>query len=337
VKRVLKGILVAAVSTYAGLVLLIVTLPRTPLGTRWWLRLGGDFLPFWFLPLLVLVPLACVSRSRVAKLVICVPCLVFVVLYGQLFLPNVPGASAQGEQTVTVMTHNLTMGEPGLDEILNIIESSDADVVVLQEVSPKVATALSQLTALYPFQAAHPIEDVCAGSAVLSRFPIVQDKAFPLADGKHLYQRSALDVEGRRLNVLNVHLLPPWLPGKWRAGHRFFLPAGYDTTVQDQELVQLLADLDSMDGPVVVAGDFNMTDQSASYRALASRLGDTFREVGWGFGFTFPDQEVGHLTTVWPFLRIDHIFHSRDMTALRAQVGDRGGPNHRFLVAELAF
>lgn len=80
-----------------------------------------------------------------------------------------------------------------------------------------------------------------------------------------------------------------------------------------------------------------MTDQSPGYRELRRRLLDAYREAGWGFGHTFPDMEVRSMPTPFPLVRIDYIFHSRDMRASRSYVGDRGGPDHRFLVAELSF
>ncbi len=51
--------------------------------------------------------------------------------------------------------------------------------------------------------------------------------------------------------------------------------------------------------PVVVAGDLNDTPQSYSYRVLAQRLSDSFRNAGQGFGTTFAGKIPG--------LRIDYI------------------------------
>jgi vancomycin resistance protein VanJ len=203
-------------------------------------------------------------------------------------------------------------------------------------VSPKVAEAVSELSDRYPYQALHPTSKGYSGCAVLSRFPISEDQAFFLVEGMHLSQHLVLGVEGESLHFFNVHLQPPRLPGEVRIASLLLVPSYYDTTIQDQELARLLEELAPVEGPVVVAGDFNMTDQSPGYRRLSSELGDAFRESGWGFGLTYPDVEVRSVPTPFPLVRIDYVFHSMDITALRAQVGDRGGPNHRYLVAELA-
>jgi vancomycin resistance protein VanJ len=336
-KHKLSGLAAGTSNAYTVLLLGFLLLHRTPAGSWWWVRLVGDFLPHLFVPLLVLAPLVLVSRSRAAKLMIGVPCVAFALLYGELFFPSLGAGSSQQERTLKVLTYNVTMGEPGVDEILSIIESENPDVVALQEVSLEVEQAVARLAVDYPYQALHPVPGGSVGSGVLSRLPILEDEAFALVQGTHLFQHAVLDMGGSRVHFLNIHLLPPWLPGRWWGGHRFYVPAGYDTTVQGQELQQVLAMVDGLEGPIVVAGDFNMTDQSAGYRALTQRLGDAYREVGWGLGFTFPDQEARHFLTRYPLLRIDYVFHSRDMTAHRAYVGETGGPNHRYLVAVLSF
>ncbi len=317
-------------------VLGIVLSGFTDLGRLWWVRMASDFLPFLFLPLLVLAPLVlALSRSRLAKLVLCVPAVLFVLLYGDQFLPKPAAVSSVGDETFSVMSYNVTKGEPGVDNILGIIERENADIVALQEVSPQVAGALSSLAPVYGYMALFPTADGYAGCALLSRFPMVSDEAFPLVEGAHLYQRAMLDLHGEKVHLLNVHLQPPRF-ATWRGGSRVTIPTVYDTTIQDQERGQLLEELEALEGAVVVAGDFNMTDRSAGYGELAGRLGDSYRETGWGFGHTFPDEAAKSIPVPFPLLRIDYIFHTPDVKARWSYVGDRGGPTHRFVVAGLS-
>ena len=330
-----RGLTIAAGNLYSGVVLGFVVLQRTALGDAWPMRLATNFLPYLFLPLLLLVPLALISKSRLAKLVICLPCALFLLLYGQLFLPRLGSVSGGSEQTLKVMTYNVTRGDPGVEQILSIIQSEDADIVALQEVPPELAEALAQLGDRYPYLALHPTPDGYAGSAVLSRYPLSGDEVFPLVEGAHLSQQVVIDALGTEIHLLNVHLQPPRVPVR-RGGSRILVPAGYDTSTQDRELERLFREMERLEGPTIVVGDFNMTDHSPGYRAIAGRLGDAYREAGWGFGHTFPDVEVRSIATPLPVVRIDYVFHSHDMAARRAYVGDRGGPDHRFLVAELS-
>jgi len=338
-KQRLGRLVSAAGNCYALAVILLLVLRITPLASQWWMRMASAFQPFWFLPLLVLAPVVLLlSRSRPAKVLICVPCLLFVALYGDRFLPSAAAAPNSERRTAfTVMTYNVTRGEPGTEVILSIIEGEGADIVALQEVSRKVAEAVSGLSDRYPYQAWHPTDTGYAGCAVLSRFPISEDEAFPLVDGMHLSQRLVLDVGDERIHFFNVHLQPPQMLGERLAGTQLFVPTSYDTTIQDRELALLLEEVDRVEGPVVVVGDFNMTEGSPGHSELTRRLVDAYQEAGWGFGHTFPDKEARSIPTPFPLLRIDYVFHSGDMFTQRAQVGDHGGPDHRYLTAELSF
>lgn len=336
-RRKLGRIATALGAVYTISLVALLVLQRTPLQSLWWVRASTIAVPYLFLPILVLLPLAIVSRSRVAGGLMCVTCLLFVLLYGELFLPHLGTSSHQSDQTVTIMTYNLNRGVPGVEQILSIIESEDPDVLALQELSLEVAEAVSSLDDPYPYQALHPQPDGYSGSGVLSRYPIVDDKAFSLVEGMHLYQHAVLDIDGRRVQLLNVHLQPPELPGLWLSGPPVVVPTGFVTTIQDRELDRLIVELDRLEGTLLVVGDFNMTDQSVGYGRLSQRLGDSHREAGWGFGHTFPDQEVRSIAAPFPLIRIDYVFHSRDVIARKAYVGDKGGPDHRFLVAELSF
>ena len=333
-----RDIVLSSNILYTAALLGFLVLQRTSAESLWWVRLAADFLPYLFSPLLVLLPLALLSRSTGAGVVVCVPCLIFLLLYGDLFLPKLARASHHSGRTLTVMSYNVTMGEPGVDRILSIIESENPDVIGLQELSPQVAEALSDLNGRYPYQSLYPQPVCCAGSGVISRFPILHNEAFPLIEGGHLYQHLILDVQGKSLHLLNIHPQPPQIYGQWRGGLLPFIPTGYSTIARDQELDRLIEQLDGFDGAIVLLGDFNMTDQSSHYSKLTRRLGDAHREAGWGLGHTFPDVEkVGPIPIPFPLVRIDYIFHSWDITAEKATVGADGGPNHRFLLAELSF
>jgi endonuclease/exonuclease/phosphatase family metal-dependent hydrolase len=61
-------------------------------------------------------------------------------------------------------------------------------------------------------------------------------------------------------------------------------------------------------------------------------------EVGCGFGFTYPTPVVLFKKNI-PFpalIRIDHIFHSDDLIAIRSRtLSDSGGSDHYPVMAEL--
>ena len=109
---------------------------------------------------------------------------------------------------------------------------------------------------------------------------------------------------------------------------------------RERQVSQLVADMARREGPVIAAGDFNMTDQSAAYALLTSHLTDAHRQVGRGFGHSFPAY-AGSFQGI-PILprtvRVDMIFYSAGFVALDCWVGrEYGESDHLPVSASLAW
>ncbi|MFN8450182.1 MAG: hypothetical protein U0521_16755 [Anaerolineae bacterium] len=72
----------------------------------WWLAFAGNFTPFYFAPLLVLLPLALVVRARRAALLVLPLLLISVLWFGRLYLPKT-AAAAPDAPTLRVVTFNV--------------------------------------------------------------------------------------------------------------------------------------------------------------------------------------------------------------------------------------
>jgi len=77
--------------------------------------------------------------------------------------------------------------------------------------------------------------------------------------------------------------------------------------------------------PVILAGDFNDTPVSYSYRQIDNELDDTFVDAGKGFGQTHAQ--------ILPFLRIDFIFHSKGLQTIEHRTIDKDYSDHFPIVA----
>jgi endonuclease/exonuclease/phosphatase (EEP) superfamily protein YafD len=108
-----------------------------------------------------------------------------------------------------------------------------------------------------------------------------------------------------------------------------------------QQLVEtLVTDFSHRDGPVVVVGDFNSTDQSDVYALMREHLTDAYRASGWGFGHTFPAYGGSFRgIPIFPLqMRLDMVFISKDFRATRAWVSRTyGESDHRPLLIELVW
>jgi len=130
--------------------------------------------------------------------------------------------------------------------------------------------------------------------------------------------RGVLEYEGREVELLSVHLLPPRT-----AAYVPFFRQGIEGVLA---IVRRLGSR-----PFVLAGDFNATPDSAFADRMRPLADDVWDLAGRGLGATWPNG-------VFPLppVRLDHVYVSRDLTALDAQVGVGAGSDHRPLVARIA-
>jgi vancomycin resistance protein VanJ len=315
------------VPLHSGLILVYVILRWLAGDSLWYLDALGYVLPWILLPTALLLPAAVCSRSRVLICFAALPAAVFLFTYGPLFLPRWPVDEA--EPSFAVMTYNVCYKNKDEQAIAESIVAEEPDVVVLRELQAPMAEALEgRLGQRYPYRR---IEDGCG---FFSRFPILSYEAFPLSEGAYdLAQQLELEVDGRQVSFLSVHPMVPRIEWFHPLGLPWGVPSDLASGGRDADMEAVVGVVDSLTGPLVVLGDFNLADQHRLYQQVTSQLVDSHRESGWGMGFTFSPFGGPGL----PMWRIDLVLHSRHLVALSTQIGDFGGSDHRPLVARLAF
>ena len=161
-----------------------------------------------------------------------------------------------------------------------------------------------------PSCATHHLGDI----AVLSRWPISSP-------------RSVWTVPGWS-DVMRVEVVRPGAPFVVYAMH-LGNPLFKTTYTQHAEMVErLVAAAQAESLPVVLAGDFNMSDRSASYRELGGAFRDAIRT---SFADTTYDDGLWMLLQ----LRIDYIFVSRSLCARSATTFTVPGSDHDGLEVEI--
>lgn len=238
-------------------------------------------------------------------------------------------------QTVRVLTYNIHAGKDAqqvanLERVAAIIDSVDADIVLLQEVDRRTQRSggvdhfgeLRRLTGMHGvFGKSLDYQGGEYGIAVLSRWPVDSVRALPLvveppqarAGGAH-EPRIALHVRVRApagaLEVVNTHL-----------------DASGTGTYRKQELIDVLAHMKQntpADASLVFGGDLNARPTTADINAVAFALTDAFATCGAGAGETFPSHA--------PDRRIDYIFLRRARCTTARVVGTQAS-DHRPLLA----
>jgi endonuclease/exonuclease/phosphatase (EEP) superfamily protein YafD len=297
---------------------------RWLIGEQWSLvALFNSFAHLLFVPALPLI-LICMLLRRFRVIVLLIaPLLAFLISYG-FFFTSRPSRAAPNALRINILTFNLKSQIENFDSMDGVIREADADVVALQELSEVAASHLdSEFAASYPYRALHPQPgEPIPGQGILSRFPIESNDFWRIYFGQ---QRVTLNAEGQTFTLYNVHTFFP------------FTVNGFAR--RTEEITDILRRAENDSGPIIIAGDFNLTDQEDDYWRVAAQYTDTYREIGQGMGFTFPNYRGVNprLSFLPPLARIDYIFHNELVDGVEVRVWpSSGGSDHRPLYAVLA-
>jgi endonuclease/exonuclease/phosphatase (EEP) superfamily protein YafD len=225
------------------------------------------------------------------------------------------------------MSFNVLQRNRDYDAIVSSVQAASPVLIGFQELTLPSAQAIAQrLASEYPYGTLENLERG-QSAGLLSRFPLETAEWFSLPP-RDIALHTTITIEGRRVHVFVVHLSP----------NNF-------NTVPITELIPLVverygrraaevnrleAEIATLDEPVLLLCDCNLTDTSKAYARLNRFLNDSFREVGWGMGHTLHPPGLP-----FPVQRIDYVWHSAEFVALDAFVGQAGGSDHLPMVAKL--
>jgi vancomycin resistance protein VanJ len=300
---------------------------HTGLRSWWPIELLNNFGAWFYLPIVgLIVGLLMGLRKGKAKqwlIGLVIPMLLFGWNYAWVLTPNWAG-NGQGEG-LRVMTWNVRYDNPADAGMIRAIMANQPDVVVFQELVNAIATTLSQSPEI---QQRFPYQRFISGSefGILSRYPI---EALPMPIVPNCqFEEIKVTLPQQAISLVNVHLPTPIY--QVRRLLSIPLPVGFNSHKQAQCYDRFLPYIDQISRPLLVLGDFNTSDRHWHYQGMHRRLADSFKEAGWGFGFTYP----GRAWSV-PLVRIDYIFHSAQWGGRSAWTGKGAGSDHQFLVADL--
>jgi endonuclease/exonuclease/phosphatase (EEP) superfamily protein YafD len=255
----------------------------------------------------------------------------FILAYGVFFLPRSTAAPLDVPR-IRLLTYNMHAERERLKPMSDLIRSSGADIVAMQEFSPEASWFIdTALADVYPYRALHPVSSPYHGRGILSRYPIQTDRAWPEEYPIPVrLQRVEIAVPEHRLTIYNMHA-PPSYP---------IYGQGINFRPRSEQITDLLALASADDGAVILMGDFNTLDLDENYAHITAQYHDAYREVGWGLGFTNPDWSWENSregpSVIPPYQRVDYVFYRGPVTALAARVWPTsGGSDHRPLYVEL--
>ncbi|OBK81407.1 endonuclease/exonuclease/phosphatase family protein [Mycobacterium sp. 1164985.4] len=257
-----------------------------------------------------------VARRWVATIVAATLCVVLLAVLAPRYLG--PEKAGFPSTALRVLTANLGMGRADARAMVELA-SAAADVLVVQELTPQAAEAMSAagLDRSFPHRAIDP-RAMADGIGVWSRHPIVG--AGSIEGYRMPMLNASIRIPGVRFDVaiLAVHLAAPLVqPLSWFS----------DDIARLRETLAALAG-DAGSGAVVVAGDFNATYDMRPFRLLLDEgYRDTAEQAGAGLTRTYPGRPW-----VPSVVGIDHVLLHNCAATSAYTVAVRGS-DHRGLVA----
>jgi endonuclease/exonuclease/phosphatase (EEP) superfamily protein YafD len=213
----------------------------------------------------------------------------------------------------SVVTANVHFRNEDRQPYLDWLAAQSADLVVVQEVTPRWADALAQLPG-YPYRRMLSRKDPY-GIAVLSRRPVHSLEFVDFAGDGLPSIAGVIEVDGQRMRFIGLHTNWPILPKLARA--------------RDRTLLATAVRARTSPIPVVVLGDLNATPDAPAFARLLrdSGLRDAFDGHRWR-----PTWQAGF----WPLaIQIDHVLVSKGLCVEHAEVGPGLGSDHRPVIARL--
>jgi len=292
---------------------------------RWWpgdrllpVRWLNYLMPWLLIPLVLALIAAGLGRRHWLVTVLAVPTLSISLTYAPLFLPRPCRALGEGE-TFKVMSYNVGRRNRDVSAMAALIRQEQPDILLLQELRwDRVEAFVNTLDDLYPDAELHFTHDPYTLQAMVSRYPLTLLAMMP---EKGRAQKVLLETPNGPITVINIHQYFP------------------DWQRRQKEISTLLAeDIIPTNGPLILGGDFNTTDQTQIYRSVNQHLHNAHWEAGWGFGFTFPflTRRIRGKHSLFQLVRIDHIFYDDHFLAHNAgTLTESGGSDHLPVVAEL--
>jgi endonuclease/exonuclease/phosphatase (EEP) superfamily protein YafD len=303
-----------------GLGLLLWYPMRWQPGDRFFpVQLLNYMMPWLLVGLIPGLTMAGLARRRRLAVALAIPTLLISFHLAPLFLPR-PHLALANTTSIKVISFNMWGRNHNIEAIAELIHQEQPDLVLLQEFNWTTYKQLkARLNELYPDQW-HIQPESSLRQGIISRFPLTP---LPGSYDQGRIQKAIIHTPAGPIMVWNAH---PYQPYYW-SDH-------YD---QITNLVEAMTEIKM---PFILAGDFNTTDQSETYRLINRQLANAHWESGWGFGFSFPSSAAkiykGY-PMPFPLVRIDHIFYSSHFDAKSAGTLDTFvGSDHFPIVAELS-
>ncbi|MEG4418780.1 endonuclease/exonuclease/phosphatase family protein [Microcoleus sp. LAD1_D5] len=196
-----------------------------------------------------------IIKKRWFTIISAIACILLISwLHLKYFSPK-PINITNSQPSIKVLSHNLSWYKTQSPTLVKLIQQQQPDIIFLQEIVLKHSErAFTWLKADYPYQiGTHPV-------GILSKYPIVSSEILHLAGHPETQQRAIIKFNEQEVVIYNMQATGPWLKISKKLG--FIKIPVYKYDKRSPEIQDLVQRVERETLPVIVAGDFNMTDET---------------------------------------------------------------------------
>jgi len=288
-------------------------------GRAWWmLELFSHFRPQYYVGLTILALISLMRRRLYAAAILTAFLLANAISLAPHVFPQAVTEAAGDTQTplLRVSTVNLSARNRQHDSILQFIDHTDADLIIVQELTPEWMQYLRAAGRKYAYSILLPREDNF-GLALYSRLPIVRSQTVTLGEFDNPAIIATIKWADTEFTIIGLHLYPP--------------VSAELAAMRNTQLARLTEIARALGSPLIIAGDFNSTPWSPHFRTFLQRAA------------LIPTSAVAGIAGTWPAwfamlsIPIDHCLTSDHFDVVRQYVGPDVGSDHYPIVVDLRY
>ena len=250
----------------------------------------------------------------------------------------------KSDKIIQIASYNIAngskIGKKNIAKFYGYIEDDlDKGIVFFQESSTAIK---DQLRKRFPKN--NFVQFANKRATIMCQYPIINSGILDFKDNYNTCVWADIDFNGKKIRIYSVHLQSNGVtslasnvrnkgeindPETWNRVGAMMKMYSRSTVKRLDQVTTLMKDIESIDYPVIVGGDFNDVPQSYLYSRISKELQDAFTYRGTGLGTSFN----GSI----PALRIDYIFADPDFIVLKfnthkAKFSDHFAISSEFLV-----
>lgn len=238
----------------------------------------------------------------------------------------------KAKSDLRVVTYNINWGGNRFSttapkKSLKVLRQIDADIVLLQEMTPFWFNALkSHLSSVYPYME-FKNDDHAGGIAYISKYPVRRIQYLRPSVKKEWHLGVIMDVDSPTgpLQVLNLHLTPPLIS---KNNASFSIIPFFSTCRIREKEIRFFYDHMQKNLPTIIVGDFNESD-NGFVRYFLRQHG--FRDAPSPFQYSW-EWKIGAFKMK---RKLDHVFYNPYFKLDHVQIIHDGDSDHFPIVVDL--